>query len=516
MRISTRIVLGLTVMVALVLSSSLYTWQVTSRLTGVVERLLQSDLPDLSRLDRLQSLITLLHTFETRILAENEPEDHRQFVELARETQLLIDEIQPPAQTSAEVVREFKAQAQKLVHDEEEAIRLQDQDDLFMSRQVATECMAERLTVLHRLDDLQTTSRYFLQDKVQSNQRLAQELAEASLAFALISIAIAVVLAWTGVRTLLAPLRQLVRVTQDVSMGNLNREARENTGDEFGQLGQAFNAMVRNLRHRIEEVAQANRVLEESRQIFQDQLRLAQQVQRSLVPRQPQVMGLDVFGRIQPAQRIGGDFYDVHSVNLAEGRIGLVMGDASGHGIAAALMMVMTVTIMREASRQGLNPAEILERVNRGLREQFPEETIDMFVTSAYVQLDLAAGVAHFAVAGHEPPFLWRQRDRSIQPLEADGLLLACFDEAAWENREVEVERGDKIVLYTDGLTEARDAEGRFFGRERLAALIAAEGHRSASELVAHVFDQISAFRGEGAPQDDIALLVATIGETSA
>ncbi|HEY3999867.1 MAG TPA: SpoIIE family protein phosphatase [Candidatus Xenobia bacterium] len=503
MRIAQKILLGLAMMVFLVVASSVYTYVATTRLTGVVERLLQYELPAISRLDQLQNLISVLHALETRVLSDNRPEDHEEFEATSQKTLVLIGQIQPLPNLpeSAALAQQFKVDARQLVEDEQQAIRLADADDLFDARQMATTGLSERLQVMREGTELQTLCKTFMETRELDNLELSEALRNVAIGFALVSVVLAIAIHLVGVRWFVAPLQRLVRVANEVTHGHLESTAPEDGKDEFGQVGTAFNQMVGNLRSRIEEVAERQRVM-------QMQLRLSQNVQRGLVPMQPTARGLDLAGRVQPAQRIGGDFYDV--LPLERG-VGLVVGDASGHGIPAALMMVMAVILMREASRQTSNPAEVFARVNRSLREQFQEEMVEMFLTAAYVVIDVEAGRLTYALAGHEPPFVYRAGDGHVDELDSGDVLLALIDDATYRSTECALFPGDKLVLFTDGVTESRNPDGELYGRERLEQLVRDQGHLPAEQLLAEIFAQVDAFRGDPAAVDDVTVLIASV-----
>ncbi|MHB2017502.1 MAG: PP2C family protein-serine/threonine phosphatase [Candidatus Xenobia bacterium] len=516
MRIATKIVLALAVMVALIVAGSLYTYFSTSGLTAIVSRVLDQELPEIDKLDRLQDLITTTHALQTQILSDSDPSKHPQFlIAFERNSKAAGDAVDNLRSLvyvgpSTPIVGQIKQQVPDLINLEEQAVQLADTDE-FTARQYSTQALGLRLQVMDRIARLQAIYRNYLIEHERANLNTGMELRKVSIGFAAVSALVAFLLVVGGIRTVLVPLMALVRVTDKIAGGQLQEVADESRADEFGHLARSFNQMVQALRSRLDEVAEKNRNLQAAEQTLARQLRLAQQVQKSIVPRHPSLPGLDVFGRIHAAQRIGGDFYDVQTLDQEGTRIGLMIGDASGSGIPAALVMVMALTVSREAARQTRNPAEIFDLVNRRIREQFPDEMLDAFITASYVAVDLTAGTVCWSNAGHEPPFLWRPAGKELTRLEGRGMFLAAFDEARFEVAEMRVEPGDKILLCTDGLFETRDPDGNFFGLARIEACLRTHGHLSSQDLGEKILSAATDFRGDPVPRDDVALVIAEI-----
>jgi serine phosphatase RsbU (regulator of sigma subunit) len=198
---------------------------------------------------------------------------------------------------------------------------------------------------------------------------------------------------------------------------------------------------------------------------------------------------------------VGGDFYDFHL--LSEGRLGLAVGDATGKGVPAALVMSTTCGMLRLAAQGLSSPAEILQRVNEAL---YPGIPANMFVTCFYAILDPENGRLTFANAGHDLPYL-RRRDGGCEELRARGMPLGLMSGMSYEQKEIELDAGEAALFYSDGLVEAHDPKGEMFGFPKLRALIAehAEEERSLGEFL---MEELYSFVGEGWEQeDDITLL---------
>jgi serine phosphatase RsbU (regulator of sigma subunit) len=197
---------------------------------------------------------------------------------------------------------------------------------------------------------------------------------------------------------------------------------------------------------------------------------------------------------------VGGDFYDFHP--LSEGRLGLVVGDATGKGVPAALVMSTTCGMLRLAAQSySFSPGEILERVNEAL---FPYIPSNMFVTCFYAILDPKSGSLRYANAGHDLPYL--QRNGDAEELRARGMPLGLMPGMGYEEKEIVLQAGEAALLYSDGLVEAHDPKGEMFGFPRLRALVAEHGGERA--LGNFLMEELYYFVGEGWEQeDDITLL---------
>jgi len=199
---------------------------------------------------------------------------------------------------------------------------------------------------------------------------------------------------------------------------------------------------------------------------------------------------------------VGGDFYDLHL--LSEGRLGLVVGDATGKGVPAALVMSTTCGMLRAVAQalDSASPGEMLQRVNEALHPTIPP---NMFVTCLYGVLDPKSGRFSYANAGHDLPYLWHGGG-DCEELRARGIPLGLMPQMSYEQRETILHTGEAAFFYSDGLVEAHDPKGEMFGFPRLKALIAEHGEeRSLGEALLEV---LYTFVEEGWEQeDDITLL---------
>jgi len=237
------------------------------------------------------------------------------------------------------------------------------------------------------------------------------------------------------------------------------------------------------------------------RERVEHELRVARSIQQASLPKEvPELEGWQVSPLYRPAREVGGDFYDFHL--LSEGRLGVVVGDATGKGVPAALVMSTTCGMLRLAAQSySSSPGEMLQRVNEAL---FPYIPHNMFVTCFYAVLDPESGLLRYANAGHDLPYL--HDDGEAKELRARGMPLGLMSSMGYEEMELVLQAGERLLFYSDGLVEAHDPKGEMFGFPRLRALVAE--HAEERSLGAFLMEELYSFVGEGWEQeDDITLL---------
>jgi serine phosphatase RsbU (regulator of sigma subunit) len=234
---------------------------------------------------------------------------------------------------------------------------------------------------------------------------------------------------------------------------------------------------------------------------IEQELRTAQTIQRTFLPKEvPDVPGWQLAPYYQPAREVGGDFYDF--LPFGNGRLGLVIGDVTGKGIPAALVMTAARTMLRTAALERLDPGDVLARVNELLLADIPA---GMFVTCFYAVLDAPTGRLRFANAGHDLPFL-RRAAGSAEELRATGMPLGLLPDMAYEECEVTLAPSDSVLLYSDGLVEAHNPERDMFGFPRLQRLV--EAHAGSAPLIDFLLGKLAAFTGPTWEQEDDVTLV--------
>jgi sigma-B regulation protein RsbU (phosphoserine phosphatase) len=248
--------------------------------------------------------------------------------------------------------------------------------------------------------------------------------------------------------------------------------------------------------------------LKEAHRKVEQEMAVAWRIQESFLPGVvPHLPGWALAASLQPARQTSGDFYDF--IPLPGGRLGLLVADVADKGTGAALYMALSRTVIRTyAAEHPGRPARALAAANRRI---LADTQSDLFVTVFYGVLDPAAGRLTYCNAGHNPPYLLAEEAGvPIRALDPTGMALGILDEDLWEEGEVELAGGDLLALYSDGITEAQDSAGTFYGNERLqAALVAArEGGGGATAIHDALLAGVRAFVG-GAPQfDDMTLMV--------
>jgi serine phosphatase RsbU (regulator of sigma subunit) len=242
-----------------------------------------------------------------------------------------------------------------------------------------------------------------------------------------------------------------------------------------------------------------------ARERLEQELDFGQQIQLSMLPQDcPVVPGWECAAFYQAARQVGGDFYDFFELPGKPGRLGLVIADVADKGVPAALMMALSRTVVRTAAADGRSPSAALTLANELILKDTQAE---LFVTAFYAALD-PSGRLTYANAGHNRPLWLRSRTGQIEELAARGIALGVLEDVELEEREIDVMPGDILIFYTDGVSEAMDADGQQFGAERLRQVLAASPGGSAPATLAAVEDALRAFTGDTAQSDDIALFV--------
>jgi serine phosphatase RsbU (regulator of sigma subunit)/anti-sigma regulatory factor (Ser/Thr protein kinase) len=252
---------------------------------------------------------------------------------------------------------------------------------------------------------------------------------------------------------------------------------------------------------RVAQLVQEQATEIQARERYEQELRVATLIQQQFLPRHlPDLPDWQVAAYYGPARAVGGDFYDF--MELADGRIGIVVGDVTDKGVPAALVMARTHSILRGDAPRLVSPAKVLEHANELLVAEMPES---MFVTCLYLVLDPATGHVVYANAGHNLPYV--RTATGVVEFRATGMPLGLMPGMAYEEREADIGPGDNVLLYSDGLVEAHDPSGAMYGFPRLRADL--ETALAGSELIDELLDRLHAFTGQGWEQEDDITLVA-------
>jgi phosphoserine phosphatase RsbU/P len=244
-----------------------------------------------------------------------------------------------------------------------------------------------------------------------------------------------------------------------------------------------------------------------SRQLIaiNSELEMARKIQLAILPHDiPKITGLEIAARFVPMGSVAGDFYDFLVVD--EKHIGILIADATGHGLPAALIASMLQMALAAQFAHASQPARVLAGLNQALCGKFTTH----FVTAAYIFLDMELGAMKYAGAGHPPILLWRTSTRKTAELEENGMVLGLFADATYGEIEVTMEPGDRVVLYTDGILEASSRSEELYGSDRFKRFLEVNCSLGTNEFSDVLLDELSAWSGriEGRGQeDDITLL---------
>ncbi|MCY4446491.1 MAG: SpoIIE family protein phosphatase [Rhodobacteraceae bacterium] len=228
------------------------------------------------------------------------------------------------------------------------------------------------------------------------------------------------------------------------------------------------------------------------------ELEIANQMQQSILPSSfPEGDNFKFFGYMKPARNVGGDFYDV--IDLPENKIAAVVADVSDKGVPASLFMMASRTLLKGCSLSKVDPRVVLEDVNEFL---IADNDSNMFVTLVYGVIDTQNGTFTYANGGHNPPIL-AKKDGSIDYIKMPrGIALGMFSGFFFDTNQLQLEDGDTLILYTDGLTEAQNADGDLFGEERLLDVVKSSLGESDDIFMENIIDSVHEF-SKGEPQTD-------------
>jgi serine phosphatase RsbU (regulator of sigma subunit) len=231
-------------------------------------------------------------------------------------------------------------------------------------------------------------------------------------------------------------------------------------------------------------------------------LEIAREIQFGLVPTEPyHSNGTSIYSYMRPANTVGGDYFDI--LKLENNVIGVVIGDVSGKGMPAALLMALLQGSLRTLSTAGLRGSELITKLNRYLCANIPANRL---ITLFYGELDTATGVLRYVNAGHNAPFLMR-RGQDLERLPSTSLVLGVNANTCYEAMEARVCPGESLLLFTDGITEAFNARDEEYGEERLASFLKRSENLPPTELIKGVVDEVMKFCGSIWPKDDMTLM---------
>src|SRR5215204_2748340 len=273
--------------------------------------------------------------------------------------------------------------------------------------------------------------------------------------------------------------------------------------EEVRQLNKDLERRVAERTEQLKSAMAKQQEVAQQRERIEQELRVARMIQHTLLPKSlPELGSYQIAAYYRPAREVSGDFYDF--LELEDGRLGLVVGDASGKGIPAAMVMANTRSVLRTIAQGGdIAPGQVLAEANEIL---YPEILESMFVTCFYGVLDPSSDTFTYANAGHDLPYLHRNGD--AEELRARGMPLGLMPGMRYEEKETILQAGESVLFYSDGLVEAHDPKGEMFGFPRLQTLVAEHDGEEERPLVNLLMKELYSFTGEGWEQEDDITLV--------
>ena len=372
--------------------------------------------------------------------------------------------------------------------------------------------------VVHRATISNTYTMRELYDKLsdaQSAQVGTMSLGEAIL-YILVVVAflfliiefVALVMGLALARSITSSIHELFMGTERVRHGDFTHRIDIMTNDQLGELAGSFNQMIGSIENLLQTAAEKKRLEEE--------LRIARQIQMSLLPRGPlDVPGLAVTALCVPAREVGGDYYDFFK--LPGGLLGVLIADVSGKGTSAALYMAELKGLVLSLSQIYLSPKKLLTEVDRIIADNLDSRS---FITMTYAVIDLKAGRMTYARAGHTPLIFMRSlvAGETVRVLAPSGLVVGLHIPGAHEKfielleeESLDLNTGDVIVLYTDGVSEAMNSDADLFGDSRLSRIIEEHGHLESGELRERILREIESFVGAADQHDDMTMILMKV-----
>lgn len=297
-------------------------------------------------------------------------------------------------------------------------------------------------------------------------------------------------------------IRKINKSLSKIANGDLNITIDVRDNEEFASLSNDINSTVETLKQYIEE-AKAR---------FSKDLEIAKQIQHSSLPSvfppYPNRKDFSIFANMYPAKEVGGDFYDFYLVD--ENHLAFVIADVSGKGIPGAMFMMTSKTLIKSHTESGLAVNDVFTNVNTQLCEN---NEAGMFVTAWMGILDLKTGIVKFANAGHNPPLI-KHADGTFEYLKSKAnFVLAGMDGIRYKEQEIQLEKGDKIYLYTDGVTEAHNDKNELYGEERLLKCLNSVKDKSVDDICQKIKEDVELFVGTAEQFDDITMLCVSFNE---
>lgn len=296
------------------------------------------------------------------------------------------------------------------------------------------------------------------------------------------------------IRQMFKPVQRLTQITKEVARGNWDISIDYASKDEIGTLAHSFNQMVQSLR--------------ENASMWHE-FQIARDMQYQMLPKTyPNIAGVEISAKSIPAKEVGGDFYDFLTLNNE--RFGLVLGDVSGHGVSAAMMMTAAMGAMRFASEEKATTSEVLNMVNMRLNKDIQN---NMFVALFYAIYEPQTRMLYYSNAGQTMPYLWRDGKVEFLPQSETGdrFPLGIVPSTVYEQLSIRLKPGDVVVFYTDGIVDAMNGRDETYGFERLEHSIRENANVRPPEMVQNIIAGMEQYSGQANHHDDVTLVILKV-----
>ena len=312
----------------------------------------------------------------------------------------------------------------------------------------------------------------------------------------------------TKINEMQNPALKCIMVSAYGDMGNI-RQAMNNGAFDFATKPIDLDDLSLTIEKAIEQIRYIKTMQQEHSQLesIKGDLAIAREIQQAILPRifppfPENAEQLDRAALMNAAKDVGGDFYDFFRID--DQRIGFVVADVSGKGVPAAIFMAVSRTLIRATGVRGVSPAECISYSNELLAQ---ESANSMFVTAFYGIYNLTTGQVTYTNAGHNPPYLMKADGTILQLPFSSDLVVGAIDDFKYSEETLQLEHGDTLLLYTDGVTEAINSGDEEFGEQRLQAVLAQLTSNSSQDIIERIKACVSNFAGEAEQSDDITLL---------
>ncbi len=318
------------------------------------------------------------------------------------------------------------------------------------------------------------------------------------LLFTLLSVLVGVGVSFIMAAQISKPVQKLIEDMSIVSKGNLEHMTKAHSKDEIGVLARTFNAMTQSLK--------AAKEVELQNQAREHDLKIATEIQAGLLPAKiPQVEGFELAAFYQPSKEVGGDYYDF--IQIDDNHMGMVVADVSGKGIPGSMVMTMARSLIRMEGGTNYSAADTLKKVNRVIAKDIRR---GMFVTAIYMILNIKERKLLVASAGHNPMVLYRRKGKKYELINPNGIALG-FDkgpifERTIKEEEIQLEKGDRTVIYTDGIPESMNSKSEEFGDTTFYDLILKNSEENSSKFINSIVSAVREHQGDAEQHDDITI----------